>query len=123
MRDDPRSPLKDKPLRNPGQSCDERRRELFEDRLEMPFLWSLGATGMAALEVWRAYLDQPPHPWLYVFFACCAILFFLLRLRKYLPEIRNLRLAADGEKAVGQFLERLSHEQHFRQHLFQTEHG
>ena len=36
MKDNARSPLKDKPLRVPGQSIEEQRDKLFEDKLEMP---------------------------------------------------------------------------------------
>jgi hypothetical protein len=34
MSEGERSPLKDKPLRYPGQSLEEERRSLFEDKLE-----------------------------------------------------------------------------------------
>lgn len=33
-----KSPIKDKPLRMPGQSIEEERRRLFEDKLETPLL-------------------------------------------------------------------------------------
>jgi hypothetical protein len=102
-----RSPLKDNPLRNPGQSCEERRRELFESKLELPLLAGAMSVVLTALEFWRSFRDAPPTPWVYASFAFIAVAFLAVRIRKYLPEMRNLNLAAEGEKAVGQYLERL----------------
>jgi len=105
--DDSRSPLKAKPLRTPGQSCEERREALFEDKILGPLIVMAFAIVMTGLEIFRAYTEQPPRPWIYVFISFWALLFLALRLKRYLPELRNLTLGAQGEKAVGQFLERL----------------
>jgi hypothetical protein len=58
-----RSLLKDKPLRTPGQSCEEQRRRLFEEKLELPIIAAVTASVLAGLETWRAYSNQPPQPW------------------------------------------------------------
>ncbi len=102
-----KSPIKAKPLRLPGQSCEERRQELFEKKLELPFLIAGASIALAAIELFRSYWNAPPNPRLYIGFAVIAIAFAALRFRKYRPEIRNLKLAAQGERAVGQFLDRL----------------
>ncbi len=57
-----RSPLKDKPLRLPGQSLEEERRKLFEDKVEMPGLTAILALTMAGWEWWRYYAEKPPQP-------------------------------------------------------------
>ncbi|QJR14663.1 nuclease-related domain-containing protein [Usitatibacter palustris] len=101
-----RSPLKDKPLRTPGQSCEERRRSI-QEKLEPSLIAAAAGVVLTALEVWRAYANQPPAPWAVATVALAAIAYAGIRVRKFLPEFRNLRLAAEGEKAVGQFLERL----------------
>lgn len=102
-----KSPIKDKPLRHPGQSLEEERRKLFEDKIETPFVLALFFTLLAALEWWRSYSNRPPSP---VFFTIVAVLlvgFAAWRVWKIRPRIRALRQGIEGEKAVGQFLERL----------------
>jgi hypothetical protein len=105
-----KSPIKAKPLRLPGQSCEERKQELFEKKLELPFLFAGVSIALAAMEVFRSYWNAPPSPRLYIGLAVIAVAFAAFRWRKYRPEIRNLILAAEGERAVGQFLDRLRSE-------------
>jgi hypothetical protein len=105
-----KSPIRAKPLRQPGQSCDERKQQVFERKLEVPFLIAGVSIALAAIEVFRYYWNAPPSPRLYISFALVAVVFAALRWRKYRPEIRNLSLAAEGERAVGQFLDRLRSE-------------
>lgn len=57
-----RSPLKDKPLRLPGQSLEEERRKLLEDKLEIPLLLAMTFVVMTAMEWWRYYAEAPPQP-------------------------------------------------------------
>jgi hypothetical protein len=102
-----RSPLKDVPLRTPGQSCDERRRQIYDDKLELPIIVAAASVVLTGLELWRSYSGTPPSPGVYASIAGVTVVFLALRIRKYLPEMRNLKQAADGEKAVGQYLERL----------------
>ena len=102
-----RSPIKDKPLRLPGQSLMEERRRLLEDKLETWLLLGAILAAMAALEWWRFIVSTPPSPWLFTLVAlvpCCVAVWRLVRLR---PALRQLQQGIDGEQAVGQFLERL----------------
>jgi hypothetical protein len=102
-----RSPLKDKNLRTPGQSCEEERRRILSDKVEIPALVALVMLVFAGHEIWRWYWHLPPSPIVAALFAGGTFAFALYRFKKYLPLVRQLRLAADGEKAVGQFLDRL----------------
>lgn len=102
-----RSPLKDKPLRNPGQSVEEARRKLIEDRFELPAYVAACLFAIAALEWWRYFANLPPKPALMTTVAMGALAFAAWRLWRIRPEARALRQAIEGEKAVGQFLERL----------------
>lgn len=102
-----KSPLKDRPLRLPGQSCEERRHQIFDEKLELPLLVAAVAIGLTVIEIWRSYAQVPPAPWVYASLAIVAVAFATWRSLKYLPEMQNLRLAADGERAVGQYLEKL----------------
>jgi len=107
MTDETRSPIKDKPLRLPGQSVDEQREKLIEDRFEFPALFALIVTAFAGIEWWRDYTAAPPAPWLMTATALAAIAFAAWRLYRLRPRLRALRLVSEGEKAVGQFLEGL----------------
>lgn len=102
-----RSPITDKPLRQPGQSLEEERQKLFEDKLEPYALMALFFVLFAALEWWKVWWNMPPSPILFTAVALCFLCFAALRVFKALPRLRALRQGIDGEKAVGQYLERL----------------
>jgi hypothetical protein len=102
-----RSPLKAKPLRIPGQSVEEEREKLASNVVELWLLESLFVVLFAALEWYRYYMDMKPSPWLFTMFATVVVIFSAWRIRRAIPQLRNLGLARDGERAVGQFLERL----------------
>jgi hypothetical protein len=55
-----RSPLKAKPLRNPGDSTDEEVRRWTEDRLLDPLLFAGGFFLIAIME-WFGYLTRKRH--------------------------------------------------------------
>ena len=62
---DKRSPLKDRPLRNPGQSLDEEIRDLVSDYALGPEVFALFMILATALEWLRHYHSLPPRPLLY----------------------------------------------------------
>ena len=102
-----KSPLKDKPLRNPGQSLDEQRFDLVYDRMMGPFMIALFTVMLAGLEWWRYFHPTPFNPLIYSVFAIFFVLYAVWKIWRTVPTLRKLRLASEGEKAVGQFLERL----------------
>lgn len=102
-----KSPIKDKPLRLPGQSLEEERRKLYEDRLEVPFILTVCFVVIAALEWWREYANLSPSPRTFTFAAILLMGFTAWRLWRTIPRIRAIKQGIEGEKAVGQFLERL----------------
>jgi len=102
-----RSPLKDKPLRLPGQALSEERQRIWDDKVEAPLFVALLMAAVAGLEWWRAWTNAPPQPWLFTFVAVAAVLFAAWRIYSQMGRLRALRLGIDGERAVGQFLERL----------------
>jgi hypothetical protein len=107
MKETSRSPIKDKPLRAPGQSLQEERDAIWEDKLEP---WLLLAAFVIALALWewfRYFRPMPPQPWLMSACAAGVLGFAVWRLRRLRPKIRALRQGIEGEKAVGQFLDRL----------------
>lgn len=102
-----RSPLKDRPLRNPGQSLDEQIRDFTYDGIAWPLLFAVFLILLALLE-WVRYLRPlHPSPKIYTLAAIGGLGFAAYRVYKALPRLRALKLGRDGEKAVGQFLEKL----------------
>lgn len=102
-----KSPIKHKPLRLPGQSLEEARRKLFEDKVETPFVLALFFSLFAAMEWWRYYFNQPPSPVIFTLVAVCLVAFAAWRFWKTRPQVHAIKQGIEGEKAVGQFLERL----------------
>jgi hypothetical protein len=106
-RNKTRSPLKERPLRNPGQSVRDARMNILFDKLLGPMTATLLFIMWAFLEWVRYYLPARFSPWIVTVFAGMALAYFLWQLHKYWPKVKQLQLAEDGEKAVGQFLDRL----------------
>jgi len=102
-----RSRLKERPLRNPGQSVREARVDIVFDKLIGPMMVTLLFGAWATLEWVRYYFPAKLAPWLVTVFAVLALVYCLWQFRKYWPKVKQLQLAEDGEKAVGQFLDRL----------------
>lgn len=105
-RNSKRSPLKARPLRVPGQSLDEALKQLLEDQAYPYALGTMFAWVLAALEAWKFYTAASPTPAEYALVAAAATvicIFHVIRVRK---KARALVLGRDGERAVGQYLER-----------------
>lgn len=107
MADETRSPIKAKPLRLPGQSIAEERENLVEDAVGQPLMLALFFVLIAGLEWWRFYKDMKPNPVLFTGAAILVIIYAVFRIWRVRPKLRNLRQALEGERVVGQFLERL----------------
>jgi Nuclease-related domain len=101
------SPLKAKPLPNPGDSTDREIRGLADDKL-VEALFFAGGFSLVALMEWIGYLTHSPrHPALFTGVALLACIIGAWRVRQIRRRLRQLRLGRDGERCVGQFPERL----------------
>lgn len=103
----PRSPLKDKPLRNPGQSLDEEIQRVIDEQAMAPMaaiamLWAITLVEWTA--VWR---NVPRRPWVFTLVALTGTVWLALRVIRLRHKVRTLKLGRDGERAVGQFLDGL----------------
>jgi len=107
MTEPTRSPIKDKPLRLPGQSLQEERAAIWADKLEPWLILAMFFVMLAAWEWFRYLNPQRVSPWFFSVVAGGVVAFAAWRVQRIRPRLRALRQGIEGEKAVGQFLDRL----------------
>ena len=100
-----RSPIKNLPVRQPGQSLREQALDLFGD-IWLP--WFLGGLLLVFLtiESWCLYFSH--SLWLPIVSTILSIITLpvaYIKTRRVMKEMNNLRTGRLGEEAVGQFLE------------------
>ena len=91
MPEPTRSPIKDKPLRLPGQSLQEERTDLWDDKLEPWLILALFFVMLAAWEWLRFFFPTRVSPWFYTIVAMCAVAFASWRVWRLRPRLRALR--------------------------------
>jgi hypothetical protein len=102
-----KSPLKDNPLRNPGQSLDETIQNLLDEDASSLAAVIVFCNVITAYEWWRWYTKIPYSPGVVTFVCGVITSYCIFRLSTLKKQLKALRLARDGEKAVGQYLEML----------------
>jgi hypothetical protein len=103
----PISPLRQKPLRNPGQSLDDELTRLFDDDV-FGYLFFTGGIIVLALMEWCGYfLNVPRSPGLYTAAALVSVVVTFIQIRRIRARSARIRLGRDGERLVGQYLEEL----------------
>lgn len=80
MSKETRSPLKGKPLRNPGQSVDEELEEQIYDHVLAPFLIAVFGLALAGMEWWTYYHPRPPTPILYSVLALITVAYAVFKI-------------------------------------------
>ncbi|NOR55344.1 MAG: NERD domain-containing protein [Sulfurovum sp.] len=101
-----KSPLKDKPLRNAGQSLDEEIENSISDKVSM-HVFIIALIMFTIFREWqRWYFQSPPIPILMTIIGIPVIIYFTYKIFKEKKKIDFLKQGRDGEKAVGQYLER-----------------
>ncbi|MEM1090669.1 MAG: nuclease-related domain-containing protein [Pseudomonadota bacterium] len=102
-----KSPIKAKPLRNPGQSLDRRLVDILLDDIVV-YLMAAGFLVVVAMQHWLIWFTQkPPNPWYISVAAAIAVIVATVKIRKSLKTAKNVKLGLEGERAVGQYLDRL----------------
>lgn len=102
---DLKSPIKAKPLNNPGESLDKKLLNVALDEIFFYAVISILLVTMTLLEWWRWYTNSPPSPISSTIIAFGVCSYSAWKIWKAIKKIKNLKLGRDGEKAVGQFLE------------------
>jgi hypothetical protein len=106
-RAEKRSPLKRKPLRNPGESLQEEIHFVQTEKLLPPMVFMFFGVFIAVFEWLRYFRAAPPQPYFVSALAAVAVMYGSFKWVQLRKRIRLLRLGMEGEKAVGQFLEAL----------------
>lgn len=107
MKTEKKSPLKSAPLRLPGQSIADRQSELLHDLLLGPLMLCASFGPVAAVEWVRYWTGAPPQPLPFTILLLACIGYAAVRVVRARNQMRRLRLAKDGERAVGQLLDTL----------------
>jgi len=102
-----KSPIKDKPLRYPGESLDKEILRLQDDMLFKYILYAVFFLCVACLEWLRFITNSSPNPWMYTAVALAVTGYTAIKVVKMKKQERLLRLGRDGERAVGEYLEKL----------------
>lgn len=105
MNKNKKSPIKEKTLRHPGQSLDERIDKLMNEDALLYLMYAAAIIGLAGFEWWRFLYKVPPNPLPITLVAIVGLPFCAYKLWKIIKEARSVNLGRDGERAVGQFLE------------------
>lgn len=103
---DTRPPLKDPPLPNPGESAERMRTDLLLDGVASHFMIATFGVGILIPTLPRLFGYQAEPIWL-ILFALFLIAHSVWRIARTVPSLRHFRQGIQGEKAVGQFLDRL----------------
>lgn len=107
MSEPTRSPIKDSALRVPGQSLQEEWSAIWDDKVEPWFLVALFFLVLAGWEWFRHFYPHKSSPWIVSVMAIAVCGFAGWRFVRLRPRLKAIRQGIDGEKAVGQFLDRL----------------
>jgi hypothetical protein len=102
-----KSPIKANPLRQPGQSVREQQNDLLSDKL-VPIATIIFMLWFVAALEW-AWLSSGlrPDPLFWTGFAALITLYGMARAWPLIRRLRYLALGYEGERVVGEFLDRL----------------
>jgi hypothetical protein len=100
-----RSPLKRKPLRNPGESLQEEIQRVLDSRQLPLIVIAACAIGFAVNEWWRQFFSTQPQPLAATLIAVVVVSYCSYRLLRLRKRVASLHLGLEGEKTIGQFLE------------------
>ena len=103
-----KSPLKNSPLRTPGQSLDNEIHKVFDEEVVPYLLFPLLLIGFTIFNwlLWYKII-RIPNPFLMTIIVFGVLIYCFFKLVKIKSRVKALKLGRDGEKAVGQTLDSL----------------
>ena len=107
MKLDKKTPIKEKPLRLPGQSIGEKIQDIMENEVLSYSVMVIFSIVLALLEWYRWYIKDSFHPFFFSFIAFAIVLFCLPKLFKIKLKLKNHKLGLEGERAVADELDAL----------------
>ncbi len=103
-----KSPLKNRPLRLPGQSLDDEIKLLVEDKV---IIYLIVPLIFIFITIWNWFLYYKiikiTNPALITVITIGVVIYSIFKLIKIRRRIKSMKLGRDGERAVGQFLDSL----------------
>lgn len=102
-----KSPLKKDSLRHPGESLRDRIEDDIYSEVLTPIIVIILFFIITVLEWVRAYFKVPYMPWLYTIITILFIIYYGIKIRLKVKDIRNKQLGLEGERIVGESLEEL----------------
>lgn len=104
---DRKSPLRDRPLRAPGQSIQERIDQLISDKYDTYAICTLMVVWLAFYDWIRYGFDIPIKPWVNTVAAVIVAAWSVPKILGLRKDVRRLRQARDGERIVAEVLDQL----------------
>lgn len=98
------SPLKNEPLRQAGESLNERFQEIFFEKMMMLVLIIAAAFYMSIYDFATVYFNLTPQPLGWFLTGILLILLFYRKLKDYWREAKNVSLGMRGERIVSEML-------------------
>jgi Nuclease-related domain len=102
-----KSPIKDRPLRNPGESLDNQLNDLLLDEVLKYMMIAVMVIFLALMEWQKYFSNKPPSPWTITIIAFIVVFYCAIKIYRGFGKAKHLKQGRDGEKAVGQYLENL----------------
>ncbi|SEH08792.1 nuclease-related domain-containing protein [Candidatus Venteria ishoeyi] len=99
------SPLKSRPLRNPGQSLQDEIDKIFDQSILIHITAPIIFIYLAGMTWFYKYTNHIPSPIFISIIAGIVTIYCFIRVIFLKKKINQLKHARDGEKAVGQYLE------------------
>ena len=107
VKNEKESPLQREPLRLPGQSVQEEIDRIIDDKVLM-YLFVGAMLGFMVFMEWAQVLFKlPRQPWLFTVIFAGFVVYAFVKLRPLYTRLQQLKLGRDGERTVGQELEKL----------------
>ncbi len=102
-----RSPIKGKPLRYAGESLDREIADIYDDMLLKYAVYVIFFLAFAVTDWYRVLTDSPIQPWTTTIGAGLVISYSTIKFFRLRKKAELLKQARDGERVVGEYLERL----------------